>query len=50
VTPYRAAIAGRYVGDAAGERFAQTRTTPEVLVRLRGKPHRWDLRGLLEKA
>jgi pyridoxamine 5'-phosphate oxidase-like protein len=48
VTPYRAAIAGRYLGEEAGRRFAeQRRATPGVLVRLTGRPHRWDLSQLL---
>ena len=50
VTPYRAAIAGRYLGAEQGGRFAQARTRPGVLVRLTGEPHRWDLRGLLERS
>ena len=50
VTPYRAAIAGRYLGEDAGRRFAeQRRAKPGVLVRLSSEPHRWDLSGLLEQ-
>jgi len=49
VTPYRAAIAGRYLGEAAARRFAeQRRSKPGVLVRLTAEPHRWDLSGLLD--
>jgi PPOX class probable F420-dependent enzyme len=50
VTPYRAAIAGRYLGEEAGRRFAeQRRAKPGVLVRLTGEPRRWDLSGLLKQ-
>jgi len=49
VTPYRAAIAGRYLGEEAARRFAeQRRSKPGVLVRLTAEPHRWDLSGLLD--
>ena len=49
VTPYRTAIAGRYLGEDAGRRFAeQRRAKPGVLVRLMGEPHRWDLSAILD--
>jgi pyridoxamine 5'-phosphate oxidase-like protein len=49
VTPYRAAIAGRYLGDEAGCRFAdRRRSKPGVLVRLTAEPHRWDLSGVID--
>ena len=48
VTPYRAAIAGRYLGEEEGRRFAERRRSrPGVLVRLTAEPHRWDLSELL---
>lgn len=48
VTPYRATIAGRYLGEEAGRRFAEERRArPGVLVRLTAEPHRWDLSGML---
>ncbi len=51
VTPYRAATAGRYLGEEAGRRFAERRRAkPGVLVRLAAAPRRWDLSGLLEEA
>jgi pyridoxamine 5'-phosphate oxidase-like protein len=48
VTPYRASISGRYLGEEAGRRFAEhRRAKPGVLVRLTAEPHRWDLSALL---
>ena len=49
VTPLRAAIAGRYLGEADGERFAAARRAkPGVLLRLRPeRPRVWDLGGIL---
>jgi PPOX class probable F420-dependent enzyme len=47
--PVRASIAGRYLGAAAGERFAAERAAkPGVLLRLRaGAPRVWDLSAML---
>jgi hypothetical protein len=51
VTPYRTSIAGRYLGEEQGRRFAERRRgKPGVLVRLTADARRWDLRGLLEEA
>jgi PPOX class probable F420-dependent enzyme len=51
VAEARAAIAGRYLGDEGGRRFAERRRAkPGVLVRLAAEPRRWDLSGLLEQA
>ena len=48
VTEARAAIAGRYLGAAAGDRFARTRKKPGVLLRLRAeRPRVWDLAAIL---
>lgn len=48
VAEARAAIAGRYLGAAAGERFARARTKPGVLLRLRTERARvWDLASIL---
>ncbi|PWU25381.1 MAG: hypothetical protein C5B48_01600 [Candidatus Rokuibacteriota bacterium] len=49
VTPIRAAIAGRYLGPAGGERFAAARRpTPAVLLRLAlAEPRVWDLEAIL---
>jgi PPOX class probable F420-dependent enzyme len=48
VTPIRAAIAGRYLGPAAGERFAAERKTPGVLLRIAARdPRVWDLSAIL---
>jgi PPOX class probable F420-dependent enzyme len=49
VTPVRAAIAGRYLGRADGERFAEARRSkPGVLLRLAaGEPRVWDLSPIL---
>jgi PPOX class probable F420-dependent enzyme len=49
VTSVRAAIAGRYLGAADGERFADgRRAKPGVLLRLRAtKPRVWDLSAIL---
>jgi PPOX class probable F420-dependent enzyme len=49
VTPIRAAIAGRYLGAAEGERFAAARRSrPGVLLRLiPDSPRMWDLSGIL---
>jgi PPOX class probable F420-dependent enzyme len=49
VTSVRAAIAGRYLGVADGERFAaERRSRPGVLLRLiPDSPRVWDLSGIL---
>ena len=49
VTSMRASIAGRYLGAAGGERFAQERRSkPGVLLRLAaGEPRVWDLAAIL---
>jgi PPOX class probable F420-dependent enzyme len=48
VSPIRAAIAGRYLGEDAGARFAAERTTPGVLLRLAApEPRVWDLSAIL---
>ena len=49
VTSARAAIAGRYLGVADGERFAaERRSRPGVLLRLiPDSPRVWDLSGIL---
>ena len=47
VTAARADIAGRYLGADAGERFANTRTKPGVLVRLAAAPRTWDLAAII---
>src|SRR5262249_54383019 len=48
VTPVRAAIAGRYLGSAAGEAFAaERRSKPGVLLRLAAEPRTWSLAGIL---
>ena len=47
VTAAREAIAGRYLGAAAGSRFAAERTKPGVLVRLTAEPRAWDLSAIL---
>jgi PPOX class probable F420-dependent enzyme len=49
VTEARAAIAGRYLGPADGERFAAARSAkPGVLLRLPiVEPRIWDLAGIL---
>jgi PPOX class probable F420-dependent enzyme len=46
--PVRAAIAGRYLGEADGARFAAERSTPGVVLRLVPQtPRVWDLAGIL---
>ena len=49
VTPVRESIAGRYLGAAAGKRFAaQRRSKPGVLLRLEdSEPRVWDLSAML---
>jgi PPOX class probable F420-dependent enzyme len=48
VGPVRAAIAGRYLGEADGTRFAAERSTPGVVLRLvPDAPRVWDLSGIL---
>ena len=48
VAEARASIAGRYLGEAAGGRFAAVRTKPGVLLRLvPAEPRVWDLSGML---
>jgi hypothetical protein len=49
VTAARTAIAGRYLGERAGARFAaERRSKPGVRLRLRVEdPRRWDLRPIL---
>jgi len=44
----RASIAGRYLGEADGARFAAERKKPGVLLRLvPAEPRVWDLSGML---
>jgi PPOX class probable F420-dependent enzyme len=46
--PVRAAIAGRYLGEAEGARFAAERAKPGVVLRLvPDAPRVWDLAGSL---
>jgi PPOX class probable F420-dependent enzyme len=48
VAAARASIAGRYLGEAAGARFAAERKKPGVLLRLvPAEPRVWDLSGML---
>jgi PPOX class probable F420-dependent enzyme len=47
VSAIRAEIAGRYLGAERGRRFAADRTTPGVLLRLRGDQREWDLSAIL---
>jgi len=48
VADARASIAGRYLGEAAGGRFAAERKKPGVLLRLvPAEPRVWDLSGML---
>jgi len=47
VRTIRAAIAGRYLGVEAGERFAAERSKPGVLLRLAGAQRTWDLSAIL---
>lgn len=48
VTEARAAIAGRYLGAAAGRRFAAERAKPGVLLRLEAsEPRVWSLSAIL---
>jgi PPOX class probable F420-dependent enzyme len=48
VGPVRTAIAGRYLGEADGARFAAERSTPGVVLRLVPEtPRVWDLAGIL---
>ena len=48
VGPVRSAIAGRYLGEAAGGQFAAERSKPGVLLRLpAGEPRVWDLSRIL---
>jgi PPOX class probable F420-dependent enzyme len=48
VTEARASIAGRYLGEAAGLRFAAERKKPGVLLRLvPADPRVWDLTAML---
>ena len=48
VTAERAAIAGRYLGEEAGRRFAEERSIPGVLLRLVPEsPRVWDLSKIL---
>jgi PPOX class probable F420-dependent enzyme len=49
VAPSRAAIAGRYLGERDGARFAEDRSVkPGVLLRLTSdNPRVWDLTGIL---
>ena len=47
-TEVRTAIAGRYLGQADGLRFATERTKPGVIARLRmDEPRVWDLTAIL---
>ena len=39
-------IAGRYLGAEGGRRFAAERTRPDVLLRLSGEEHVWDLSAI----
>ena len=48
LTSARREIAGRYLGEDAGVRFAAERTKPGVLLRLpAGEPRVWDLAPIL---
>jgi Pyridoxamine 5'-phosphate oxidase len=48
VTAVRQSIACRYLGEEAGQRFAEQRSVPGVLLRLFPKsPRIWDLSGIL---
>lgn len=48
VTPARREIAGRYLGEEAGARYAAQRTKPGVLLRLEARePRVWDLTPIL---
>jgi PPOX class probable F420-dependent enzyme len=49
VTEARTAIAGRYLGEEAGRRFAEERSSkPGILVRLAvDEPRTWDLSAIL---
>ena len=48
VSSIRASIAGRYLGERDGARFAAERTTPGVLLRLAvDDPRVWDLSAIL---
>jgi hypothetical protein len=50
VTSARREIAGRYLGEDAGRRFAAERTKPGVLLRLAaGEPRVWDLSPILPR-
>ncbi len=51
MTPFRSAIAGRYLGVEAGERFAAERVSkPGVLLRLiPDEPRVWSLEGILPR-
>ena len=49
VAEARAEIASRYLGPAAGARFAAERTKPGVLVRIAATPHEWDLAAILPR-
>ena len=50
VTPARRAIAGRYLGEEVGRRFAAERATPGVLLRLAAAdPRVWDLSAILPR-
>jgi hypothetical protein len=50
VAPARREIAGRYLGEDAGARFAAERTKPGVLLRLAaGEPRVWDLSRILPR-
>ena len=49
VSEIRADIAGRYLGAERGRRFATERTTPGVLLRLRGDRREWDLSAILPR-
>jgi len=48
VTAVRTAIACRYLGEEAGQRFAEQRSVPGVLLRLVPiSPRVWDLSAIL---
>jgi len=50
VTQVRIAIAGRYLGEADGERYAAQRQKPGVLLRLTAdNPRVWDLKPILPR-
>jgi PPOX class probable F420-dependent enzyme len=50
VASARREIAGRYLGQDAGARFAAQRTKPGVLLRLAaGEPRVWDLSSILPR-